>query len=342
MKLVQQKNIWIKRSLIFLAFIIVPSLAINIYLIAKDYKLSAQKEKLPEPDNTCSLSIVRETNSKEGLIKPLLLAEVNTESPRFALLKAEINKFIDQRKKKGDVQSISVYLRDLNSTSWTDIGDNTGYYPGSLMKVPIMIYFLKQEQNFPGTLKKEYFYAKPTGQFPVQTFLGDSILPGRSYSIAKLLWYMITQSDNNATVLLSSHIDFGIYQQIFKDLDIPCDDLASSQYMITPRQYSKFFRILYSSTYLSKDLSSYALKLLTECNFRSGLVKDLPAGLIVAHKFGERGVIGHAMDFSESGIIYSNSQPYLIVIMTRGNDVRQLSTVVRELSIEIFNQYKDI
>jgi len=62
----------------------------------------------------------------------------------------------------------------------------------------------------------------------------------------------------------------------------------------------------------------------------------------VAHKFGERGVIGHAMDFSESGIIYSNSQPYLIVIMTRGNDVRQLSTVVRELSIEIFNQYKDI
>jgi len=342
MKLVYQKDIWIKRSLVFLVLIIVPSLAINIYLIAKEKKLTVQKEKVPEQGNNNSLSIVRETNNKEEFIKPLLLAEVNAESPRFALLKAEMNKFIEQRKKKGDVQSISIYLRDLNSTSWTDIGDSTEYYPGSLMKVPILIYFLRQEQTFPGTLKKEYFYEKPTGQFPVQTFLGDSILPGRSYSIAKLLWYMITQSDNNATVLLSSHIDFGSYQQIFKDLNIPCDDLSSSQYMITPRQYSKFFRILYSSTYLSKDLSNYALKLLTECNFKSGLVKDLPAGLVVAHKFGERGVIGHAMDFSESGIIYSNSQPYLIVIMTRGNDVRQLSTVVRDLSIEIFNQYKNI
>ena len=344
MKPLSQKHSWINPKLVVFTLIVFCSVSLNVYLVIKDKKLMAanENEKMVIQDNSCSMDIVRGKYNNGEFVKPLLLAEINSESAKFTSLKIEINKLIEQRKQKGDIQSVSVYLRDLNSTSWIDIGDINEYYPGSLMKVPIMMYYLKQEQDHPGTLQKEFQYIKPRGEFPAQTYRGDSIIPGKKYPVAVLLKYMIAESDNNATFVLATHIDRNIYQQLYSDLDIPYSDISDAAYTISPRQYSKFFRVLYSTTYLNKGLSNYALKLLAECNFKAGLVKDLPSGTVVAHKFGEREFDRNEMDFSESGIIYYNSQPYLLTIMTRGRNVIQQTSLVRELSNEIFNQYKNI
>jgi beta-lactamase class A len=342
MKSFSQKYFWINRGLIILSVVTFISLVLNIYLISKTHHLKAAEEKIELVDNSCSMDIIRENSNKDKLVKPLLLADINSESPRFSDLKVIINKYIGQLKQQGEVKSVSVYLRDLNSTTWTDIGDDDVYYPGSLMKVPILIYYLKQEQDHPGSLKKELLYTRPNATFPIQTYIGDSIISGRNYSIETLLRYMIAESDNRATYVLTTHIDQAIYRQLFSDLDIPYFNVTDQRYTISPRQYSKFFRLLYSSTYLNSDLSNYALNLLTKCNFKSGLVQDLPSNVVVAHKFGERGFDKNEMDFSECGIIYYASQPYLLTIMTRGSNVKQQTAVVRELSAEIFNKFKNI
>jgi hypothetical protein len=46
--------------------------------------------------------------------------------------------------------------------NWMGIGSDEQYLPGNLMKVPILIYYLKQEQEHPGTLRKEFLYESPS------------------------------------------------------------------------------------------------------------------------------------------------------------------------------------
>ena len=295
----------LKFSMITLLIILIISLALNIIFAVKNVSASKKQAigSVTEPGS--KLTILRENSGKQ-LIHPLLLAELNAESPRFSSLKWELTRTINEWANLGKITMVSVYLKDLNTSDWMCLGADAGFLPGSLMKVPIMIYYLKAEEEHPGVLKTEYLYVKPKNGFPSQEFKGDSITPGKKYTVAELLRYMIDESDNNATYLLSTHIDQDRYRKLFLDLDIPPYEVQNNTYTITARQYSKFFRVLYNATYLNEQLSSYGLHLLSGCNFKEGMVKEIPKGITVAHKFGERG-INYDMDFSESAIVYYNS-----------------------------------
>jgi len=276
----------------------------------------------------------------KALTKPLLLVVVGEESAKYNSLKGKITATIHEWQNKGAVQSVSVYLKDLNDASWMSIDGDKAYMPGSLIKVPIMLYFLKQEEEHPGTLNKSIFFEKPKHYFPTQEYKGDSILPGKSYKISELLKYMIVESDNYSTNLLSRQLDADQFRKVFTELNIPPDEINDLNYAISPRDYSKFFRILYNATYLDQNLSEYGLNLLTQCKFKDGIVKKLPPGTVVAHKFGERG-INEMMDFSESAIIYKDNNPYSLTIMTKGTTVGQQTDLVSEISEEVFHGLND-
>ncbi|MEI6885514.1 MAG: serine hydrolase [Bacteroidota bacterium] len=324
-----------------LTFLMATSVGLNVYLGAKT--ISAKKEKFREAQvgNPSPVSYIRERQDPSQLSHPLLLADDNSESPRFSSLRYELQKLIRDYETDGSITSVSVYMTTLNDMSGMGIGPDDAYLPGSLMKVPILIYYLKQEQDHPGTLKKEFVYERPRTGFPQQNYPGDSIVSGRKYKVSELLHYMIAESDNNATYVLSTHIDGDEYRKIYTDLDIPPYEVSNTLYSISPRQYSKFFKVLYNASYLNESLSEYALNILSECNFRDGLVKELPKGIITAHKFGER-AIDYDVNFSESAIVYYNSNPYLLTIMTRGRDVKHQTVLVSELSKAIYSRYGDI
>lgn len=332
---------WLSILIILFAFLTATSIGLNVYLASRN--VSKQKHTVEEavPPVSTSVHYLREQENSKRLIHPLLLVDVSTESPRLAPLKWELTRTIREWEKDGRISAVSVYLAALNDMNWMGIGSEDTYLPGSLMKVPILLYFLKQEQEHPGTLRKEYVYERPKSSFPQQNYLGDSIVPGRKYKISDLLHYMIAESDNNATYVLSMHIEQDEYRKLFTDLDIPVYEVSNTMYSISPKQYSKFFRVLYSATYLNPQLSEYALELLSSCNFKDGLVRDLPMGTVAAHKFGERG-IDYDMNFSESAIVYYNSNPYLLTIMTKGRDVKLQTSLISELSREIYNRYRDI
>jgi beta-lactamase class A len=255
-------------------------------------------------------------------------------------MKGEIRGVIKNFIEKGSIYSAAVYIRNLNDASWMSINGDQEYLPGSLMKVPIMIYYLKLEEEHPGYLNKEFHYVKPKESFPVQAYRGDSIESGRNYKISELLRYMIEESDNNATFLLSKNIQAEPFHKIFTDLDIPPDELNDIKYVISTRDYAKFFRVLFNSTYLDEKLSQYALDLLAHCKFTDGIARKLPQGTIIARKFGERG-IDNTMDFSESGIIYKERNPYLLVVMTKGTNHKAQTDLISEISDRVFHKMKD-
>ena len=112
---------------------------------------------------------------------------------------------------------------------------------------------------------------------------------------------------------------------------------SDTSYRITAKTYSNFFSVIYNAGYVSIKSSEYAASLLTESAFKEGLVKLLPTELKVAHKFGEWGN-GYEKELHETGIVYMNDSPYLVTIMTSGNDWNNLSNVISKVSKIIYDK----
>src|SRR5205085_892290 len=78
--------------------------------------------------------------------------------------------------------------------------------------------------------------------------------------------------------------------QIYNDLDMNISKIDSDPTgdIISLKDYSSVFRILYNASYLNHDSSENALSLLSQSTFKNALVAGVPAETVVAHKFGER------------------------------------------------------
>ncbi len=291
-----------------------------------------------------SISLIETTSNhyKSGrlegyrLIKPLVYTQKNEESALYSDIKNSLNTYIEQLKREQKLISASVYLRDFDQGDWMCINNDETYYPGSLIKVPGMITFLKMAEKNPSLLNKKFVFNPANKNIPNQTFNSNQIVAGKSYSIKQLLKYMIAYSDNNATYLLNSNADMKVFNQLFTDLNIPL--FTKKNATITAKNFSSFLNILFDASYLSKENSEFAVELLEACDFKLGMVKGLPASTIVAHKFGEMGD-STMRQLHESGLIYIHNTPYLLTVMTNGYDVTELPDIIGNISRMVYQNF---
>jgi len=269
------------------------------------------------------------------LIKPLLLTEDANESDKFQLLKEDVLRFINKKKQEGIITSASVYMRSLNEGYWMSVNKNELFSPGSLMKIPTMIVILKEAEKNPGLMERKILFRKRITGVPQATITGVPMTEGTYYSISQLLYYMIVNSDNDATGLLNGMLDFNLMRKLFTDLQLNPPANGQKDYLIDVADCAKFLTILYNATYLNPQLSEYALRLLTESVYREGIIRDFDPSVKVAHKFGERNINGE-QQLHEFGIIYINKSPYLLGIMTKGTDNTVLSQVLSGVSGIVF------
>ncbi len=281
-------------------------------------------------DSDCNYKISSVSGFK--YTKPIISAERECESPVFFPLKNEINRFIDNEQKDGVVTSTSVYIRDFEKGEWMAINDQKHYLPGSLLKVGVLITWMRMSENQPGILDKEIVYLNPNNfRFPNEYFKSDTIIAGHKYKIRQLLESMIINSDNRATLFLENIMDTNIFKKEFSDLGIPTPSFSDNNFMLTVKEYSIFMKDLFNSSDLAPKESEYAISLLTQSKFKEGLVKELPDSVVVAHKFGEVGD-GRIHELHETGMIYIKNRPYLITVMTQGRDWNRLSNVISHTS----------
>jgi len=270
-------------------------------------------------------------------IRPLLFAEREFESGNLALIKQDIANYIDAEKKTGMLLSASVYLRVFLRGEWISVNSDSLYHPASMNKVPILITYLHMAESYNSLMNQKLFFEKHDKSLPVQTYTSKSLEPGHSYTIQELLHYMIAYSDNDATFLLLEHINLDMYNKTFTDIGLAKPSFKYDEFLMTARQYSLFMKELYNASYLSIPASEYATNLLTECDFKEGLLKKLPSTVVAAHKFGESGY-GNVYELHESGIIYMGKNAYLITIMTKGTNIKYLSGVIADLSNLVYNK----
>jgi beta-lactamase class A len=85
-------------------------------------------------------------------------------------------------------------------------------------------------------------------------------------------------------------------------------------------------------------MSEKALKLLSQIKYTDALVKGINnPQIIVSHKFGERTFNDTGeKQLHDCGIVYIPQKPYLVCIMTRGDDFTKLSSSIAQISKTIY------
>ncbi|MFM1744654.1 MAG: hypothetical protein RLZZ630_591 [Bacteroidota bacterium] len=268
--------------------------------------------------------------------KPLLMAELDTEDGDLSAIKSEVFSQINRAKSTGQLSDAGVYLKDLQNGDWFTINPDGTFDPGSIMKLPILIAHLKQEEMTPGHLMRQYRLGSPMTGMPSQTIKGKTIEIGKAYTVRELLRFMIVESDNQANALLNQAVNATLVQKIFSDLGIPEPSPQQNQVFLKVTDVSKFMRLLYNSTYLRNDLSEFALVLLSETQFKDGIRAVAPANTPICSKFGERGQLGtDVYEIHETSIVYSENRPFLFTLMTRGNNKEQQESVIQSISAEV-------
>ncbi len=263
------------------------------------------------------------------------LASSNRSS--MIALEKKLKNYIAEVKSEKRATHVSVYFRDLSNGPWIGIGENELFSPASLLKVPILIAALKKEEQSPGFINKQIKYLHHTTDTTNPNILDSLIKTGNSYSIENLIYRMIAFSDNEAKNMILENLDTETLDKIYSDLGIDIPGLRSPDDFMSVKDYSAFFRILYNATYLDKTMSEKALEYLSKSNFTKGLLGKLSKDIIVSHKFGERGLANSDIkQLHDCGIIYKPGTPYILCVMTKGTDFDELTSVIAEASLLVY------
>lgn len=187
-------------------------------------------------------------NPSYSYINPLLECDSAVENfGSFQRVEGKLEEYIDSEVRKGHISATSVYLRDLNNGPWVGINEKDEFSPASLIKVPLLIAYLKQAEENPSLLEI------PLTINNIDAYKDQNLIPstllglGQQYKTIDLLRQMIVYSDNvayealNANFsgpdLIATYQDFGI--DISKGLSDPSGNILSV------KDYASFFRILF-------------------------------------------------------------------------------------------------
>lgn len=280
-----------------------------------------------------------------NFINPLLECEIQNNWDRQKYIPFEA-KTIDRIKKEvietHSGITIGIYIRNLNNGPWFGINENEKYSPASLMKVPILMTFLKWIELDPSVLTKKILvnedrnsstqYFKPTKNLSIW----------KEYTIKELLEEMIIYSDNSAMNMLTGIMPIDFYSKVSNDLSIKVPKKDTEENYLSVKEVATFFRILYNASYLSRDSSEYALDLLSRVTFDKWIRGWVPTNIWVAHKFWERGYIDESWknirQLHDCGIVYYPKYPYLICMVTKWDDFDTNATVISSTSKIVFEE----
>jgi len=315
----------LKKAAIFLG-VFVLGVALGVF----GEKLLAKKEE----ENI----FFRERHSGYQFINPLLDFTPLEETRRgdLVFLRKRLEELANAVIEDNKASEVAVYFQELNSGAWIGLGEREKFAPASLLKLPIMITCLKIAEENPGYLDQKIEY-RPKEVLHQNIPPEKHLVAGQSYSIESLIKQMIIYSDNQALVTLTDKIEKNKLAEVYADLGLVVPVEMTEENFITVKDYAALFRILYNASYLSREMSEKALRLLSEVTYSDGLVSGIPEGIKIAHKFGERAYEeSDIKQFHDCGIIYYPDKPYLLCVMTKGANFTSLQQIVRQISLAVY------
>jgi beta-lactamase class A len=280
-------------------------------------------------------------SGQNNLINPLLECSMpETDFTELDPFQDKITLLASNLQSSGAVNSVSVYFQDLDNGPWFGVHPLATFSPASLLKLPLAIaYYKLSEGKDPQILQKTITYTGPNSDWPPITqdiAPAQTLVVGQTYTNEQLIERMLEYSDNVSYYLLFTNVDVNFLNNVYNDFGMQINGPGSADdSLVTVKDYSSFFRILFNASYLNQGDSEKLLSLLASSEYNQGLV----AGVQVAHKFGEReSTTDNSVQLSDCGIVYYPQHPYLLCISTKGTDINQQGGAIESLSSAVYNQ----
>ena len=332
----KSKNLFRKDTPLYITILLIFFSGAIVYCL---FPHSSEGKKIilvsQEADCLSEMELLRSSEYK--FTHPLLLADVKSENPSLNVMKEKLNQFIAESKASNGLTDISIYYRNMNNGAWFEINGYAVYNPASLMKLAYLITALKQAENNPRFLDKQVFFANHFSEGNNQNIKDFKLSENRNYTIRELLQFMIANSDNDAAYLITQNTNPEVLNKLLTDLAINRPPANGGEYFISVIDYCKLFRVLYNGSYLKAEHSEFALELLTKSTFKDGLLNNPNITFPVAHKFGER-IINKIQQLHETGIFYLDRQPYMLGVMSSGQNLKQLSSILSHVSEIVYKE----
>jgi len=253
--------------------------------------------------------------------------------------KNKIEQLIQQETAAGQCQDVAVYFRSLTNGIWMGINERKKFAPASLLKVPVMMAYFKDAEKNPNLLSTKVAFSftfNPDAQY-IKAAPNKNLK--NEYTIDELIQIMIEKSDNEAALFLQRYEPMSqVVKKTFNQLGLPEITYAPGD-TVGIRTYSGFFRMLYNASYLDIGMSEKALHYLSRSEYRGGIVAGVPKNITVAHKFGERRLKeGQTVQLHDAGIIYHPRNPYILGVMTKGDNLEELAGVIARISSLVYKE----
>ncbi len=285
---------------------------------------------------------------KYKFINPLLecdAAQGVIDAPKQQF-ERELSVYLESPAITSKASMVAVYFRDLNNGPSFGVNTKEEFIPASLLKTPVMMAWYRASEDDPALLQKEIHFLQEAPSPEGLTQLippRESLVPGKTYRADELIRRAIVYSDNQSLQLLVDNLPPSYVRELYASLDVPEAVLNGPDGRLSVKDYATFFRILFNASYLNHENSERALALLAESEFADGLVAGVPAGVVVAHKFGEAGdEVVHQIH--DCGVVYYPNHPYLLCVMTRGSSILGLEEAIAATSRFVYDkidaQYK--
>ena len=334
----ENRNRWFKIKLPL--YLILTFSAVAIYGLSYTYNLyykDEPKNANSTINNKCDnpLILIRETDYK--LTKPILLAEAKTDDKKFDGIKKQITEIIESLTKKAVISTASVYYCELNDGSQFNINPNEMYRPTDMLEITKMIALLKQSEKNPSFLDQKVLYQKKINSPTQAPKTSVALENNKSYSIRSLMYNMFAGSDENATLALNPYIDTTILRAVYSAIQEPYPGLNDTNYLTTVANYSRLLKMLYNVGYLTETNCEIALELLANNSFKDGILKPIDKDIKTVHYLAESRH-SESLEMHELAIIYMNNKNYLISIMAKGKDKKDLATLFSSISRIIYDE----
>lgn len=156
-----------------------------------------------------------------------------------------------------------------------------------------------------------------------------------SLTVKDALEKMIIISDNYSSLLLVKNVGISQIQDFLNQYGFSNSKVGINGKNPQTSAYDTF--LFYSYLYNNKfPLSNDMVALLKRQALNEKLPKLLPQFTPFAHKTGELGAFSH-----DAGIVYGIASDYIIVVMSRSDDIAKTNDVMSNLSKEVYEYFKN-
>ncbi len=280
-------------------------------------------------------ALERRSGEVGNLINPLLdCTEPEASFEELRPFSTGVSDLISRSVSDRRISDAAVYFRDLNNGPWFGVNEQLTFSPASLLKVPLAIAYY-QYKDSEATIMDERLTWSQSGQYHLNDLVG--LEEGKSYSIHELIERMLISSDNAATELLVRRLPPDQLLKPYQDLGLEAPKADGGQYKVSIRNYAKLLRVLFNASYLDRSASREILGMLSRSEFVEGIRAGVPQSITVANKYGER-VALEVSELHDCGIVYYPGHPYLLCVMTQGENIQEMKSVIREISALVYRE----